>query len=68
MKKEVRVLVLSRKMHERIAIQLGDQNVVVQVVAIECNRVRLGIIASPEMPVHREEVLHLGVESDQHAT
>jgi len=51
------VLVLSRKTHEQIVIQLGDQDVVVQVVAIERNRVRLGIIAPPEMAVHREEVL-----------
>jgi len=51
------VLVLSRKTHEKIVIQLGDQDVVVQVVAIERNRVRLGIIAPPEMAVHREEVL-----------
>jgi carbon storage regulator len=51
------VLVLSRKTHEQIVIQLGDQDVVVQVVAIESNRVRLGIIAPPEIPVHREEVL-----------
>ena len=51
------MLVLSRKTHEQIVIQLGDQDVVVQVVAIERNRVRLGIIAPPEMAVHREEVL-----------
>jgi len=51
------LLVLSRKTHEQIVIQLGDQDVVVQVVAIERNRVRLGIIAPPEMAVHREEVL-----------
>ena len=51
------MLVLSRKTHEKIVIQLGDQGVVVQVVAIEHNRVRLGIIAPPEMAVHREEVL-----------
>jgi len=55
-KKEVRVLVLTRKMDEQIVIQLGDQNVVVQVVAIDRDRVRLGITAPPEVRVHREEV------------
>jgi carbon storage regulator len=56
-KKEVRVLVLTRKMDEQIVIQLGDQDVIVRVVAIDRDRVRLGIIAPPEVPVHREEVL-----------
>lgn len=51
------MLVLSRKMDEQIVIQLGDQTVVVRVVAIERNRVRLGIVAPPEAPIHREEVL-----------
>ena len=56
-KKEVRVLVLSRKTDEKIVIQLGDQNVVVRVLAVEGGRVRLGIIAPPEVPIHREEVM-----------
>jgi carbon storage regulator len=56
-KKEVRVLVLTRKRDEQIVIQLGDQNVVIRVVAIDRDRVRLGIIAPPEVAVHREEVL-----------
>ena len=50
------MLVLTRKMDEQIVIQLGDQNVVVQVVAIDRDRVRLGITAPPEVRVHREEV------------
>ena len=56
-KKEVRVLVLTRKIDEQIVIQLGDQDVIVQVVAIDRDRVRLGVIAPREVPVHREEVL-----------
>jgi len=51
------MLVLSRKTDEQIVIQLGDQEVVVQLVAIERNKVRLGIIAPPWVPIHREEVL-----------
>jgi carbon storage regulator len=56
-KKEVRVLVLSRKTDEQIVIQLGDSNVLVRVVAIDGDRVRLGITAPAEVPIHREEVL-----------
>jgi len=51
------VLVLTRKIDEQVVIQLGDQDVVVRVVAIESGKVRLGFIAPPDVPVHREEVL-----------
>jgi carbon storage regulator len=64
-KKEVRVLVLTRKMDERIVIQLDDRDVIVQVVAIDRDRVRLGIIAPPEVPIHREEVLRRIEAADQ---
>jgi carbon storage regulator len=47
------VLVLSRKLGERLVI--GD-NVVVEVVGIHFDRVRLGILAPKEVPVHRQEV------------
>lgn len=51
------MLVLTRRKEERIVIQLGGQDVVVQVVGIERNRVRLGITAPPEVALHREELL-----------
>ncbi len=51
------MLVLTRKMDEQIVIQLGDQDVIVRVVAIDRDRVRLGFIAPPDVPVHREEVV-----------
>ena len=51
------MLVLTRKIDEQVVIQLGDQDVVVRVVAIESGKVRLGFIAPPDVPVHREEVL-----------
>jgi carbon storage regulator len=56
-KKEVRVLVLTRKIDEQIVIQLGIQDVLVRVVAIDRDKVRLGIVAPSEVKVHREEVV-----------
>ena len=51
------MLVLTRKLDEKIVIELGEQTVVVHVVAIERDRIRLGIDAPPEVPIYREEVL-----------
>ena len=47
------MLVLSRKKDEQIVI--GD-DVTVMVVAIEGDKVRLGIDAPHDIPVHRKEV------------
>jgi carbon storage regulator len=47
------MLVLSRKENEGIVIGEG---IVVRVMGIEDGRVRLGIEAPREVPVHREEV------------
>ena len=47
------MLVLSRKRNEQIVI--GD-NVVLTVVDIRGDKVRLGIDAPRDVPVHREEV------------
>ncbi len=46
-------LVLSRKRNETVVI---DDNIVVTVVEIQGGRVRLGISAPLEIPVHRDEV------------
>ena len=48
------MLVLSRKRDERIVI--GD-NIVITVVDVRGDKVRLGIEAPSEVPVHRQEVL-----------
>ena len=48
------MLVLSRKMGQRIFI--GD-NVEVVVIEIRGDRVKLGFIAPPGIPINREEVL-----------
>jgi carbon storage regulator len=48
------MLVLSRKRDERIVI--GD-NIVITVVDVRGDKVRLGIEAPAEIPVHRQEIL-----------
>ena len=48
------MLVLSRQREECIVI--GDGSIRVMVVDIRGDKCRLGIIAPPEVPVHREEV------------
>jgi carbon storage regulator len=50
------MLVLSRKRDERIVI--GD-NIVITVVEVRGDKVRLGIEAPSEVPVHRQEVLDM---------
>lgn len=47
------MLVLSRKLHERIVIR---DDIIIEVVDIRGDKVRLGIIAPDEVPVHRSEV------------
>jgi carbon storage regulator len=47
------MLVLSRKLNESIVI---NDNVVVTVLSVQGDRVRLGINAPLEIPVHRQEV------------
>jgi len=47
------MLVLSRKKNESIVI---DNNIVVTVVEVRGDKVRLGIVAPKDVPVHRQEV------------
>lgn len=47
------MLVLSRKKNEAIII---DKVITVTIVEIRGDKVRLGIVAPKEMPVHRQEV------------
>jgi carbon storage regulator len=51
--KERPVLVLSRKLNESIVI---NYDIVVTVLGVQGDRVRLGIEAPGEIPVHRQEV------------
>jgi carbon storage regulator len=47
------MLVLSRKKNESIVI---DDNIIITVVEVRGDKVRLGIEAPKEVPVHRREV------------
>ena len=47
------MLVLSRKKNEKIVI---DENIVIPIVEIRGDKVRLGIEAPREVPIHRSEV------------
>lgn len=49
------MLVLSRKIQEEIVI--GD-NIRIKVIDVQGNRVRLGVEAPHDVPVHRAEVSH----------
>jgi carbon storage regulator len=57
------MLVLSRKLNEKIVI--GD-GIVITVVKVDRNQVRLGIEAPGDVPVFREEILP-GHRKDQGA-
>lgn len=59
------MLVLTRKKGEQIVITLGTEIVVVRIAAVTRDRVRLGVIAPPSMPVHREEVARHIEQSQQ---
>lgn len=50
------MLVLSRKRDEQLVIRLGEQTVLVRILAVTRDRVRLGITADRSVEVHREEV------------
>lgn len=48
------MLVLTRKIDEGIVI---GENIIVKVVAIEGNKVKLGIIAGKDVPIIRDEIV-----------
>ncbi len=53
------MLVLSRKVRERIVIVLPDgREIWITVVEIRGTKVRLGITAPDDIPVHRESVFN----------
>ena len=50
------MLVLSRKKNESVVIGVGDAQVTIAVVDIRGDKVRLGVEAPKDVPVHRREV------------
>lgn len=54
--KGVKVLILSRKKHEKIVVGDGDARITIMVTDIRGDKVRIGVMAPPNVPIHREEV------------
>jgi carbon storage regulator len=53
------VLVLSRKLLQKIYVGTGPDQIVITVVDIQRGKVRIGIEAPRDVPVYREELLPL---------
>ena len=62
---EVTMLVLSRKLNEKIVI---DGNIVITIVKIDRNQVRIGIEAPGHVPVYREEILPIAARNRAEAS
>lgn len=58
------MLVLTRRVNEAIII---DNRIKITVVAIEDDKIRLGIDAPPEVPIVREELLAAVAEANKAA-
>ena len=58
------MLVLSRRIDEAIIIGSGKDAIKIVVVDILGNKIRLGIEANKDIPVHRQEV-HDAIENDK---
>ena len=55
------MLVLSRKKNESIVI---DEHIIITVVEVRGDKVRLGIQAPREIPIHRSEI-HAAIQLEQ---
>ncbi|MBC7216854.1 MAG: carbon storage regulator CsrA [Candidatus Caldatribacterium sp.] len=58
------MLVITRRVNE--SIRIGD-NIEVKIVAIERGKVRLGVLAPPDVPIYREELYQSLVRKNQEA-
>lgn len=50
------MLILTRRLDEKITIGEGDKVVFVTILGVKGNQVRLGIDAPKSIPIHREEI------------
>jgi carbon storage regulator len=57
--REIAMLVLSRKLGEKIVV---GENIVITVVKIDRNQIRIGIEAPQNVPVYREEIAPQRIE------
>lgn len=53
------MLVLSRKLGEKVVIGSGDGAITLTVVDIDRGKIRIGIQAPREVPIYRQELLPL---------
>lgn len=58
------MLILSRKLDETIVI---DGRIIVKIMKVEGETVKLGILAPPDVPVHRQEVFDEIMKNNQAA-
>lgn len=58
------MLVLSRKKNEKIVI---DENIIITIVEVRGDKVRLGIEAPRDVPIHRSEVYE-AIQNEQNST
>jgi carbon storage regulator len=57
------MLVLTRRCGEQLII---DENIVVTIVAIEGNKIRIGVTAPPSVRVDREEIHNRRIAEEVH--
>lgn len=62
------MLVLSRRADEEIVIGEGANQIVISIEDIRGDKVRIGVIAPLDVPVHRREVYELIQEEKRKAT
>lgn len=62
------MLVLSRKVGERVVIKAGGVEVIVEVMNIDRNKVRIGFMAPLDVPIWREELDQQRKAKDADAT
>lgn len=56
------MLILTRRIGERIVISDGQYQIVLTILGIRMNQIKIGIEAPKDIAVHREEIYHRIVE------